>query len=95
MGISQIIPNILRQLEGDDYLGRGKVFLHWPDIVGDTLAIHSKPFKFRAKKLTIVVDSSPWLYEMDQQYRPKIQSRLDQILGVGQVQEIVFKVGEI
>ena len=94
-GIKDIISAVIGKLDEDDVKGKGKIFLYWKKIVGEKLSHHTRPLKIRAKTLTVVVDSSAWLFELENQYKEMIIKKIDHILGADLIKDIIFKVGEI
>ncbi len=71
-----------------------KILKVWEKAAGRRLARHSRPVSFKAKRLIVHVDSSPWLYELTLQ-RPKILVRLKKCFKKKPVTEVQFRIGEI
>ena len=95
VGIAEVIDNVMNHLATDDIRGKGKIFINWEKIVGVELAKHAKPYRVRGKTLTILVDSSCWLYELEQNYRPFLLQNINKIIGENVITVIKMKVGEI
>lgn len=93
VGIQGILNVVMKKMEKEDLKGNGKLFLHWKQVVGEELSKHTKPFRIRDQKLTVIVDSSVWLFELQQSYYNKILNRIQKLVGKDQVERIYFKVG--
>lgn len=93
--LSDVLRQVLENLERSDLKKCGKIFLHWKDIVGDALACHTKPFGVKGKKLTVHVDSSNWLYEITHHFEKDILKKVQAFAGSGTIEEIHYKVGEV
>ncbi|HVT71355.1 MAG TPA: DciA family protein [Trebonia sp.] len=68
----------------------GAVFGHWADIVGQDLAIHTKPEHFEAGELTVSADSDIWATNV-RLMAPQLLKRLGEELGHGTVRHIRVK----
>jgi len=66
---------------------------HWDEIAGTETAKHSVPAYVRKGKMTVVVDSSPWLYHVAVN-RSKILERVQQLNMPDRVEEIRLKQGD-
>lgn len=93
--IGQILVDVLESLERSDLKKCGRIFLHWQDIVGTSLALHTRPFSMRAKKLRVCVDSSNWLYEIRTGLEKMILEKVQAYAGEDVVHEIQYQVGDL
>jgi predicted nucleic acid-binding Zn ribbon protein len=93
--LKEIVADVLVSLEKADLRKRGKIFIHWPEIVGEVLARHTRPEHVRGKKLKVIVDSSNWLYEINRNLEQKILEKVQEWVGKETIQEISYHVGEI
>ena len=66
----------------------------WKDLVGETVAQHAKPLQFKRGVLTLAVDSSVWMSEL-QFHIPMILERFSEKLGAGKVNRITFQVMDL
>lgn len=65
----------------------------WKETVGDKAAKHSKPTSIRKGRMTILVDNSAWLYELNMG-----KERIIDFLNLKlekKIEEIRFKIGEV
>lgn len=93
--IGQILVDVLGHLERSDLRKCGIVFLHWKDMVGDSLALHTQPVSIRGKKLKVAVDSSSWLYEIRTSFEKMILEKVQSYAGPDVIQEIMYQVGDM
>jgi len=64
----------------------------WPQVVGEPVAAHSTPAKLTSGRLTVLVDSSPWLSQLTF-FATTIRDQVNQRLGDERVKEVSFMVG--
>jgi predicted nucleic acid-binding Zn ribbon protein len=93
--ISDVVRQVLENLERSDLKKCGKIFVHWKEIVGEQLTCHTKPFSMKGKKLIVHVDSSNWLYEITHHFEKDILKKVQEFVGLGIIEEIHYKVGEV
>lgn len=93
--LAKVIETVLESLEKSDLKKCGKIFLNWSGIVGDALAIHTKPGQIRNKRLIVRVDSSNWLYEIRKNLDRQILEKVQSAVGKETIEEIRYIVGEI
>lgn len=86
--------SVLESLEKSDLKNCGKIFLHWAEIVGSSLACHTRPWQVRAKKLKVLVDSSDWLYQIQAMHEGEILKRVQDRVGTQTIQEITYVVSD-
>lgn len=92
--VAEVIRGVLENFEKSDLKQCGKIFLHWDEIIGEKLALHTRPESVRAKKLKVIVDSSEWLYEIHQNHEKQILENVQSWVGEETVKEIRYSVGE-
>jgi hypothetical protein len=66
----------------------------WPDVVGETLGVHSCPAAMKGKQLLVHVSSSVWLQEM-RFLKDDLIDAVNRLPGVALVADIKFKVGRV
>ena len=93
--LKEVVKDVLTSLENSDLRKCGKIFLHWPEIVGGPLAQHTRPEHVRGKKLKVIVDSSNWLYEINRNLEKSILEKVQEWVGKETIQEISYHVGEV
>jgi predicted nucleic acid-binding Zn ribbon protein len=91
--LKEVVKDVLTSLENSDLRKCGKIFLHWPEIVGGPLAQHTRPEHVRGKKLRVIVDSSNWLYEINRNLEKSILEKVQEWVGKETIQEINYHVG--
>ena len=68
-------------------VGTGKVWAHWSEIVGDTIADHAEPTSLKEGVLRIRTDSPAWATELG--YRgAQIARRANEVAGSEVVKEV-------
>jgi predicted nucleic acid-binding Zn ribbon protein len=71
-----------------------RVVGRWEKIVGRVIARHAQPSSLRGKKLSVAVDSSAWMQQLSL-LKPELVEKLNNSLGAGSIQDIMFKMGNI
>lgn len=66
----------------------------WPRLMGRTLADHAAPERIAHGRLTVVVDSSPWLVQLSF-FKADILRKVNGLLGEGRVSEVFLQVGRL
>jgi predicted nucleic acid-binding Zn ribbon protein len=67
---------------------------YWPDVVGETLGVHSCPAAMKGKQLLVHVSSSVWLQEM-RFLKDDLVDAINRLPGGPMVEDIKFKVGKV
>jgi predicted nucleic acid-binding Zn ribbon protein len=67
------------------------VFATWPDLVGESVAQHSRPRSLREGVLVVAVDEPAWATQL-RWLEADLIARLDGALGAGQVTRIEVRV---
>lgn len=93
--IGDIIPKVIKKMGLTQRLKEAEVLRDWGVIVGDLIARHCLPVKLEKACLTVNVDSSPWLNELQKFSKPVILQKLQARLGQKAVKDIRFRIGEI
>ena len=91
--LGDILPEVVRRLEKEKNPSKETIDLEWKTVAGDSAFKHSRAASLRKKVLTIRVDSSAWLQELDLQKR-KLLKGLKRVFGKDRISEIRFKIGE-
>jgi predicted nucleic acid-binding Zn ribbon protein len=66
---------------------------HWPAIVGEHVAAHTRPESIRFKKLYVIADSSVWVQQLTF-LKPSLLASINATAGNPIVTDIVLRVGE-
>ena len=91
--ISQVLKNVFEGLETRKTVSREEVGERWKGIAGDAASKHSGPVSMRNGVLTVCVDSSSWMQELNFRKR-NILKGLKKTFGKDRISEIRFKIGE-
>ncbi len=93
--IKSILSRALAQKGLDEKVERYEFILHWPEIVGETLAKISKPDYIARKVLLVTVAHSAWAQELTF-LKPTLLRKLSLYLRKGDVvEDMVFRVGKL
>lgn len=63
----------------------------WPELVGPTLAAHSRPLRLSSGNLTVAVDQPAWATEI-RWFEADLRARVEQALGPGVVERLTVTV---
>ena len=88
--ISELIRKVIRTQEAEHL---GEIEEVWPGIAGKKAAAHCRPLFLVKGRLTVVCDSSAWLFELNAR-RGEILAGLRQTLGQERVKGVYFRQGE-
>jgi hypothetical protein len=88
-----ILAGLAHRLGLESKLFEARLRRQWPDIVGEPIAIHTRPDQIRFKKLTILVHNSVWLQQLTF-LKPVLLEKVNAIAGELLVTEIVLRIGE-
>lgn len=93
--IQNILTDVIKNLEKNERAGSGKINTIWKRVVGEKIAAHTKPYRFKKNVLYVHVDESTWVYELSQKYKPTLIQRLNHELDEKYIHDIYFRVGNI
>ena len=92
--IGCILKGVLKTCRSDCDEELSKVWSLWESAVGDVIAKNAKPEAFKGKLLLVLVNSSPWMHQL-QFLKKDIINKVNQALGKELVQDIKFKIGPV
>ena len=92
--IGDIVKVVFARMESEKTLSREDIEERWKAFVGPAASKHTRPASLRKNALTVFVDSSGWMQEMNLQKR-KILKQLKSAFGKDKISAIHFKIGEI
>ena len=92
--VADLLSAFLRGTPAEERIKEGGIWLIWEDAVGSRIASHAQPVAFREGVLTVAVDSSPWLQQLNFLKRDLI-AKVNEKLGSEMVQSITLKAGKI
>lgn len=67
-----------------------QIFGRWNQIIDDRIRKHTKPFQFNSQILTILVDSAPYHFELNNFRRKNLLQKLQQINLEIPIRDICF-----
>ena len=90
--IKDIIPQVIEQLSLRQPDSQMKIHRIWQNIVDERMSTHSALVNFNQGILSVCVDSSSWLFQMNLNKR-RILERLQEEMP--EVKNIQFKIGKV
>lgn len=90
--IKDILPQVFEQLTERIPQTQTKIQRIWQNVIDAKMAQHSVLLDFTDGILTVAVDSSSWLYQMNLNKRKILTQLQDEI---PQMQNIQFKIGKV
>ncbi|MCC6964714.1 MAG: DUF721 domain-containing protein [Nitrospira sp.] len=88
-----ILAGVAHRLGLESKLFEARLRRHWPDIVGEPIATHTRPDQIRFKKLHVYVHNSVWLQQLTF-LKPVLLEKVNGMAGDQLVTEIVLRIGE-
>lgn len=92
--ISATLVKILKAHGLEGRLSEYRIFGCWERSVGRVIARHAQPQAVRAKKLTLIVDSSAWMQQLSL-LKPELIGKVNRSLGREEIKDIALKLGEV
>ncbi|WP_226377820.1 DUF721 domain-containing protein [Citrifermentans bremense] len=92
--VSDLLSQMLHGTPAEQRLKEGRIWLVWDEAVGSRIASHAQPSSFRAGALTISVDSSPWLQQLNY-LKKELIGKVNDALEEELVTELQFKGGKV
>lgn len=72
-----------------------QILAAWETIAGETVAVHSKPYRFNQGTLFIVVDHPTWKMEIQARSSDSILKNIQKQFGENIVKQLRFTVGNL
>lgn len=91
--IHDTLQRVLQRIDPDHRMDAFRVWTFWDAEVGESVARHAQPHGFRAGVLTVRVDSSTWMQEL-QFLKHGLRDRLNSRLGEALIRDIYFVSGK-
>lgn len=88
MAISAMIAPLVNSMKLDEQGRMGILIEKWATAVGSGIAAHTRPGRLINKELTIFVDSSPWLSELQRCARKELLAKLQAVFGRDVIQSV-------
>ncbi len=93
--ISDIITKVIAKMGLAQKVKEAEIVRDWSIIVGEAIAKHCQPITLERAVLTVNVDSSPWLNELQRFSKGIILKKIQTRLGEKAIKDIRFRIGEI
>ena len=94
----QAVGDVLKAVMAGHGLGQGgelaKLHRQWAKAVGASVAAHAQPESLKGGRLTLIVDSHPWMNQLSL-LSPGIIEKVNEALGAEEVTELRFHAGKI
>jgi len=87
--LAAILPGLLRELGLESATIGWRAVTEWPALAGERIARHTRAASFREGVLTIEVEGSAWMHELQFLKRELVQ-RANRHLGAEAVREVRF-----
>ncbi|QXE93130.1 DUF721 domain-containing protein [Geomonas subterranea] len=92
--VTDLLSALLRGTPAELRLKEGRIWEVWDEAVGDKIASHAQPATFREGTLTLHVDSSPWLQQLNYLKKDLI-AKVNEALDEELVKELQLKGGKV
>lgn len=86
------VGKVLESAGLEDRFWEQELDSHWSDIVGEQVAAHTRPGRYLHRRLTIYVDSSPWMSALQRDFSDILLGNLQDAFGTGRINRIDFKL---
>lgn len=86
------LDKIMQRCGMDDKLWEHTLSRDWKDLVGDQVAAHTRPGLYHNSRLTIYVDSSPWLRALEMDFKDMIKKNLQEKYGSEKIGKLSFAI---
>jgi predicted nucleic acid-binding Zn ribbon protein len=93
--IGPVVREIISRLGLKELTASSRVFEIWDTVVGSAIALHARPYSFREGILTVNVDSSVWLAQLERYRKRQIRDKLNNHLPNPLVKRVIFRFGEL
>jgi predicted nucleic acid-binding Zn ribbon protein len=90
--ISDVITGLMKKLGMQQQHWLSVLREQWPQIVGEDVAVHSRPGLVEGRTLVVFVDSSAWLNELARYSRKRILENIGERFGKDRIKSLRFKL---
>ena len=90
--IGAIVPRVLKRLGLADRAWLEQMSAEWPTLVGNTVAGHCRPGRYADGMLTVFVDSSAWLNELERFSKTELLRNVQNRFGKGRVRHLLLQL---
>lgn len=92
--VSATLNAIAHQYGLEAKLLEHRLRLNWGKLVGDSIAMHTRPEAIRFRKLSLIADSSVWLQQLTF-LKPDLLKKINATAGDVFVSDLILRVGEV
>ncbi len=92
--ISDVILKIARKFDIEIRLFEHTISKRWEEIVGEKVALHTKPDTISYRILTVYVDSSVWMQQLTF-LKDNIVKKINEVTGRQIIKDIKFRIGDV
>jgi len=82
------VENVLKRMGLSHASWAAEIAAAWPSIAGKQLARHTRPGTLQGTELTVYVDSSVWLNELQRYSLPALLVNVQEYAGEGKVRRV-------
>lgn len=87
--LGDVLPDVVKKLRLAEVVAAAPIVSAWPELVGPTIARHSRALTIEDGRLVVVVDSPAWLAQLNY-LAPQLLSRIRTRTGGGTVRDFRF-----
>lgn len=93
--IGDVLRAVVKKLGLERRVKEARIAEDWGRVVGEKIAVHSRPVAVKGRTLIVNVDSSVWLSELNNFFKDKILDQLRSEFRERRIEDIRFRIGEI
>ncbi len=87
--LGDVLPSVVKKLRLAEVVAAAPIVSAWPELVGPTIARHSRALTIEEGRLVVVVDSPAWVAQLDY-LAPQLLSRIQARTGGAAVRGFRF-----
>jgi len=87
--IAELLKETIKKWNLGPALAKAEVLEEWPQIVGATLAVRSRPLRFQGEMLWIEVDHPAWIQELNL-LRTQLLRKIRDAFPLAKIQKLHF-----
>jgi predicted nucleic acid-binding Zn ribbon protein len=89
--ISDVIPAIMKKLGLESEQWTGILEREWEELIGSTVAAHTRPGRYKNGKLIVFVDSATWLNELKRFNQGQMLKNLQARFGAKKIRSLALQ----
>ena len=89
--VKDSLDRFARQLGASEAAPLAKVFAHWDEVVGESVAAHARPLSLVQGVLRVAVDQPGWATQL-KYLAPRLVERIAEVAGPGLVERLEVRV---